>query len=194
MKLYNIIIPGLTLLATSTLAVGADETVGAIPTTQQGLATAITALVVFAAVAAFLSLYVWPMIAKGLDDRANKIREEITAAELARTQAKDALAMYERNLSEARAESQRMLEKTRAQQQAFADELRAKADAELVQLRERARRDIEVAKRAALQEIFDTAANQAAFMASKILEREISPGDQQRLVDESLRGLQTIKN
>jgi F-type H+-transporting ATPase subunit b len=184
---------GLLLLATAAAALGADETVGAIPTAKQGLWTGVTALIVFAIVAAFLGRFVWPIIVKALDERAAKIREEISAAELARQQAKDALAMYERNLADARVEAQRMLEKTRSQQQAFADELRAKADLELVQMKERARRDIEAAKRAALQEIYGVAAAQATFVAAKILEREITSTDQQRLVDESLRELQTIK-
>lgn len=169
------------------------EAVGALPTLDQGLVTGIAALVVFLVVFAVLSLKVWPVIGKGLDERASKIREEIAAAEAARKQAKDALEQYEKSLADARAEAQKMLEKTRAQQQALADELKAKADAELTAMKERARRDIEAAKKAAINEIYNATANAATAIASKVLRREVTPRDQQRLVEESMGELQSMK-
>lgn len=179
-------------------AAGAEEphgdVQGAIATTQQGLWTAVTALIVFAIVFAVLAVKVWPVITRALDERANKIRSEIEAAEQARQQARDALEQYQRSLAEARAESKKMLDDTKAQQQALAADLRAKADAELTQMRDRARRDIDAAKRAAISEIYTTSANLAADMAGKILQREWSAGDQQRMVENSLRELQTESN
>jgi F-type H+-transporting ATPase subunit b len=180
------------LAAAPSASLAADA--GPIPGVREGVPAMIAAWVVFLVVLGVLAKVAFPRILKGLDAREAKIREEINAAESARKQAKDALAMYERNLADARAEAQKMLEKTRAQQQSLADELRARADAELVQLKERARRDIEIAKRAALQEIFNAAVTQAASIAGKILEREVNAADQQRLVDESLRELQTVKS
>lgn len=171
----------------------AHEAVGAIPTVNQGIATGVTAIIVFLITAAFLGAVVWPKISKALEARENKIRSEIEAAELAQEQAKAALKQYEKNLAEARAEAQRMLEQTKAEQQALAAELKAKADAELAQMRERARRDIEAAKRAALAEIYNEGATFAAAMASKILQREVTPRDQQRLVEESLAELQASR-
>jgi F-type H+-transporting ATPase subunit b len=164
----------------------AHEPVGALPTAKQGIASAVTALVVFAIVFAVLAVKVWPVIGRGLDERADKIKSEIAAAEAARKQAKDALEQYERSLADARAEAQRMLEKTKLQQQALAEELRAKSEVELTAMKERARKDIEAAKRAAIGEIYTHAANAATGMASKILQREVSPRDQQRLIDEAV--------
>ena len=66
---------------------------------QPGLA--ITALVVFSIAFGALSIFVWPKITKGLDDRNEKILGEIKAAEDARAQAKQALAEYESSLAEA---------------------------------------------------------------------------------------------
>lgn len=172
----------------------AKETVGAIPTAKQGLATGITALVVFAIVAAFLGAFVWPKIGGALDERANKIREEIEAAEAARKQARDALEQYEASLAEARAEARQMIEQARADQQKLAAELRARADAEVAAMKERALRDIDSARKQALSEIYSDAAALATAAAGKILKREINPGDQRELVEESLRQLQTLHN
>lgn len=182
-------------VATAALASEAgDDLQEAIATQKQGLFSAVTALVVFGIVFAVLATKVWPVIVRGLDERADKIKAEIEAAELARQQAKEALEQYQKSLAQANAEAKRMLDETKAQQQALAADLRAKADVELSQMRDRARRDIDAAKRTAINEIYTTSANLAADMAGKILQREWSPSDQQRMVEASLRELQTKGN
>lgn len=175
-------------------AAGHAEKAGVMPTLEQGIVPMLVSIGVFAVVFAVLAVKVWPNIVKGLNDRENKIREEIESAELARQQAKDALEQYQQSLAQARAEAQKMLEQTKAQQTALAAELKAKADAELGQMRERAMRDIDAAKRAAVSEIYSDAANIASMVAGKILRREIRPADQQALVEESLAKLQTVNS
>jgi F-type H+-transporting ATPase subunit b len=171
---------------------GEAETVNTKPISNvaEGLATSITAVVVFMIVFAILAVKVWPVITKALDERAGKIKEEIESAELARKQAKDALDQYQKSLADARSEAQKMIEATRAQQATIASELKAKADVELAQMRERALKDIEAAKRAAVSEIYSHSTTLATAMASKILKRTINPGDTQQLVEESLAQLQ----
>lgn len=158
---------------------------------KEGIPAGITALVVFVIVFAILATAVWPKITAGLADRNNKIQGEIAAAEEARRQAKDALNEYERNLAEARAEAQKMLESTRAQQTALAAELKAKADVELNALREKAKAEIEAAKKQALSEIYTESVTIATAMAGKILQREVTVADQQRLMEESMAELKT---
>jgi F-type H+-transporting ATPase subunit b len=186
----SLLIAVLTGAAIAPVALGAEEAVEALPTVKQGLATGITAVVVFALVFFALRVKVWPVITKGLDERAEKIKREIEAAAAARRQAAEALETYQQNLAEARAEAQKMLEQTRAQQQKMAADLKAKADAELNDLRDKARRDIEAAKRAALGEIYAEASSMATEIAGKILAREVRPEDHQRLIDESLAELE----
>jgi len=164
---------------------------GVLPTVEQGIVPMLVSLVVFAIVFAILAVKVWPAISGGLRDRENKIRDEIEAAELAQQQAREALQQYEKSLAQARAEAQKMLDDAKAQQQTIAADLKAKADIELTAMRERAKRDIETAKRAALAEIYAETASLATSIASKILQKEIRPQDQQRLVDESMAEFQT---
>lgn len=183
---------GLVLASSAGTAMAAAEEVGAIPTIQQGIVTGLTALLVFGIVVAVLGAKVWPAITKGLDERAAKIRNEIEAAEMAQEQAKNALRQYEKNLAEARAEAQKMLEDTKAQQAAMAADLKAKADVELNAMRERARRDIEAAKRAALAEIYAESVNIASEWAGKILQREVNPNDQRRMLEESMGQLENV--
>lgn len=170
----------------------AEEKAGVLPTIEQGIVPMILTIGVVAVVFAILVVKVWPAIAKGLDDRANKIRDEIEAAELAQQQARAALEQYQKNLDEARAEAQRMLDQAKSQQAAIVAEMKAKAEQEDAIRREKAARDIDAAKRAALNEIYAEASTLATSIASKILQREVSTNDQQRLVEQSLSEMRSL--
>ena len=165
---------------------------GPIAPPKQGAITGIMALLVFVVVFAILYWKVWPQIAGGLDERATKIRDEIASAEAARKQAKMALDEYEKNLAEARAESQRMIEETRAQQSQLAAQLKANADAELSAMREKALAEIDGAKKQALNELYNESVNLATVMAGKILQRQVTVEDQQRLMDESIEEMKSV--
>ena len=154
----------------------------------------VTGIVVFLVALVVLWLFVWPKITQGLDDRNDKIISEIKSAEEAREQAKSALADYEQELAKAREESSRMINDARAQAKELADELRAKNEQELAERMARANADIESAKSAAVADIHSQAAVLATTIAGKILQREINAQDQQGLIDESLRELETVRN
>jgi F-type H+-transporting ATPase subunit b len=173
---------------------GAVAQASPLPSPQEGLVVGIASLIVFGIVFAILSAKVWPKINQALADRENKIRSEIEAAEQAQKQARHALEQYEKNLSEARAQAQKMLDDALVQQQALAAELKARSEVELTAMRDRARKDIEFAKKAALGEIYTHSYNLAASIAAKILKREITARDQDRLVEESLAELNSVRN
>lgn len=161
---------------------------------RQGKIAGGVAIVVFLVAFSILALKVWPTITRGLQDREDKIRNEIEAAEMARAQAKDALEQYQQSLAQARAEAQKEIDKARAQAQAISAELKTKADAELNAMREKAMRDIDNAKRAAVSEIYAQGSALAASMAGKILKREVNTNDTQRLLEESVRQLEGARN
>ena len=149
----------------------------------------VTALVVFLIAFGILAWKVWPTITQALDEREAKIRYEIESAEQARQQARAALAEYERNLASAREEANAMIAKAKTDAKAVADELRSRNEAELTEMKQRATREIESAKHAAISSLYSEASNLAVTIAGKILEREISPSDQKRMIDESLHQL-----
>jgi F-type H+-transporting ATPase subunit b len=154
----------------------------------------IVALLVFLSAFAFLYLKVWPQITRGLDDRQQKILGEIEAAEEARRLADQALQNYERNLAEAKKEAADMIAKARSDAKAVAEELRARNESELTEMKERAKREIETAKRIAIVDLHQEAADLATSIAAKILRREITSNDQDRLVEESLRELAAARS
>lgn len=153
------------------------------------LVPAITSVVVFLVFFVLVRMLVWPKITKGLDEREAKILHEIEAAEEAREKARAAQADYERSLEDARENAREMISKARADAKTTADEMLARNETELANMKQRATADIENAKQAAIGALHNEAANLAAAIAGKILQREISVEDQQRLVEESLREL-----
>jgi F-type H+-transporting ATPase subunit b len=155
---------------------------------------AVTTLVVFLLAFGFLYIKVWPKIIGGLEDRQNKIRQEISNAEKAREKANAALAEYEQELASARQEANELIAQARADAKAVASDLRERNEVELGEMKQRATRDLQNAKRAAIMELHNEAATLATEIAGKILKREISAADQQRLVDESLAELAGVQD
>jgi F-type H+-transporting ATPase subunit b len=190
---------GVALAAMPVFAAGGGEgahgdQLGLIAELRQGKIAGGVAILVFLTAFTILALKVWPVITKGLQDREDKIREEIEGAEMARKQAKDALEQYQQSLAQARAEAQKEIDKARAQAQIISAELKAKADIELSAMREKAMRDIDNAKKAAVAEIYAQSSQLATTMAGKILRRDINAGDTQRLLDESVAQLAGSRN
>jgi F-type H+-transporting ATPase subunit b len=161
---------------------------GSNPVSFQAL-PAITAFVVFGVVFVVLARYVWPKVAKGLDDRNAKIIGEIKAAEDARAAAKAAQAEFERSLASARDEAANMIKQARADAQRVADELKARNEQELAERVSRANADIEAARKAAVAELHAQSAALATDIAGRILRRQVNDQDNQRLVQESLQEL-----
>jgi F-type H+-transporting ATPase subunit b len=175
-------------------AADAGDQQGVIADLKQGKIAGGVAVVIFLIVFTILATKVWPTITKGLSDRENKIRDEIEAAEMARSQAKDALEQYQQALAQARAEAQKEIDKARAQAQAIAADLKAKNEADINAMRERAMKDLEAARRAAVAEVYAQGTQLATMMAGKILRREVTAGDQSALLEESLRAMNASRN
>lgn len=146
----------------------------------------VAALIIFVVVLAVLGKLVWPKILGGLDQRAEKIRGEIFAAEESRKKAAEAAKQHAKELAEAKASALAMIDAAKAEQARVAADLRAKSEAELAQFRESALASIEAAKRAAISELYTQMTDIATNCASKILRRELNPSDQANLVQEMM--------
>ena len=148
------------------------------------LVTTIVVFVIFFAISARL---IWPKIIQGLDDREQKIRQEIESAEAARAEAADSLARQEASLAEARKEAKAMRERAKADAEGHARDLRAQAEAELDALRSQAHREIDAARETAVKELSNHVAELATAVAGRIVQRELNADDQRELVQSSLK-------
>ncbi len=143
-------------------------------------------LAIFLLLLGLLGKFVWPVIRDGLKAREHKLRSDLAAAEKQRADADRMIADHEARLAEARKEAQAIVAESRTAAQKAGAAERQKAEAELASLKQSATRDIASAKEQALSEIYAQAAEMSTAIAGKILHREITPADQQQLIDQSL--------
>ena len=153
------------------------------------LAPYVTAVVVFLVAFFILATKVWPKITAGLDEREQKILGEIKRAEEARAEAQAALEKGKTELDAARREATEMVARVKADAQKAADELKRRNEADVAEMKRRATDEIESARREAVADLHREAARLSTQIAGRILGREISADDQQRLIDESLAEL-----
>jgi F-type H+-transporting ATPase subunit b len=92
-------------------------------------------------------------------------------------------------MADVQREASQALAQAKADAVKLADTIRAQAEAESAALKDRTLREIDAAKQQALTEINTHAADLGTAVARKILQRDVTVNDQQRLVDESLAEL-----
>jgi F-type H+-transporting ATPase subunit b len=153
------------------------------------IGTALWTLVIFALVVWVLGRYAWGPILKGLQEREQFIRGALEEAKRDREAAEARLREYEERLARARAEATAIVEEGRRD----ADVVRRKIEEEARQEKlleiERAKREIGIARDTAVKDLYTLATRIATSAASRILERELSPADHERLVAETIRAL-----
>lgn len=151
-------------------------------------------LIVFICLLILLRATAWKPILAGLKSRETAIREGIEAAAKARADADRTTRELEAKMAEAQRQGATALAQAKADAVKLADSIRAQAENEAAALKDRALRDIEAAKQQALADINTHAAELGTSIARKILQRNVTVEDQQRLVDESLSQLQASRN
>lgn len=160
---------------------------------REALITALTTLIVFVALVAILGKAAWGPIAKGLQDREDKIRRDIEEAESARARAEATMKEYQAQLATAESKVREMMVKANADAEQIATNVRARAQREAQEAKENATREIDAARRDAVRQVHEQAAVLATGVASKILKRNLNADDQRDLVASSLDQLETIK-
>lgn len=150
------------------------------------LGQAIITVVIFLLLLAVLRKWAWNPIIQQLKRREDSIAHTIAQAEGREKDAQKLLEEYRRRLEAAHGEAQELLKKSRHEAAKAREDLLAAARDEARKSADAARWELEKAKQDATRDLYDSAANLATLMASKILRRTIQPDDQARLLKESL--------
>jgi F-type H+-transporting ATPase subunit b len=150
------------------------------------LPVAIATIVTFLLLLVILSKTAWKPILSSLKAREEGIRGQIAAAEKANADAQALLADYQRKLSAAAEEARAIVEEGKRDAEAQRLRIEAESKAEAQRERERSRRDIELARDAALKEIYDRVATLSTEIASKILSTRLDPAQHKKLVEDAV--------
>ncbi len=144
----------------------------------------------------FLALwkFAWPGLKNGLAARTDRIKDDLDAAETAKTEAEQVLAEYRSQLTDARNESARIIEEARQQADALRREQEQRLQTELAAMRERAAADIESAKAQAVADLRTEVATLAIGAAEVIVQRNLDRSTQENLVDQYINQVLTRSN
>ena len=158
------------------------------------VAQSLAALISFTLLFLILRKFAWGPILKGLQDREEKIKGDIEAAEAANVKATETLAEYQKKLDEAHTEARSLLDEARKDADQLRQRLQAEAEKDAAEQRRRAADEIDRAKQAALQEMYAQAGALAVDVAGKILQRQIDEADTQKLISQSLSEMDRLGN
>lgn len=147
------------------------------------------ALVIFV-----LGKYAWGPFLNVLQQREEFIRDSLAQAKEDREAAEERLAEYEERLKEARAEASAIVEEGRRDAVAVRSREEAKAQEEAEKMLQRAKREIQIAKETAIKELYALTGQLATDIASKIVDRELTASDHERLIHDALDQLLESKS
>ena len=133
--------------------------------------------------------YAFPSVKKGMDARTERIRDSLSTAEQAKTDAQNVLEEYQRQLADARNESNRIIEDARQTAEALRRDLMARAEADAAEVRTRATADIEAAKDRAMEELRSQLTQLTLQLTELVVKRNIDRDANSRLVDDYISSI-----
>jgi F-type H+-transporting ATPase subunit b len=143
-------------------------------------------LLVFVLVLALLGKLAWGPILNTLQARESFIHDALASAKRDRDEAEARLREYEARLAQSRAEASAIVEEGRRDAVVVKQRIEEDARREADKMIERAKREIQIATETATKELYQLSARLATDMAGRVIGRELSPQDHERLIAESL--------
>ena len=120
-----------------------------------------------------LYLFAYKPILRVMDQRAERIRESLEAADRTREEAARSQEDTQRQLIEARAEGQRFIDQAREMAERYRNEERERARQEADSIITRAREDIQRERDVAIQEVRTHFADLTITAAERVIERSL---------------------
>jgi F-type H+-transporting ATPase subunit b len=137
-------------------------------------ATLFAQLIVFFGLVWFTMKFVWPPIAKALDERADKIAEGLAAAERGKSDFEQAEKKVAELLSEGRNQVSEMIANAEKRAAQIVEEAKGQASTEAARITEQAKADVEQEANRAREALREQVAVLAVKGAEAILRREVN--------------------
>ena len=139
---------------------------------------------------ALLAKYAWGPLLAALERRQEAIRKSLDDAQQAKQELERLNVESRKIIAEARVQADSILSQTRSDASRLRDELKQKAQAEAAGVVKHAERQIEMETARALQQIRNEAVDLSIAIASKLLERNVSKEDNERLIEETFKQIE----
>ena len=146
----------------------------------------ITHIISFTLLLIVLRIFLYKPIVNMLDQRSERIRESLEAAERAREESAASQAEVEAQLEAARAEGQQLIASAREVAERFREEETAKVRQEIEAERARAEANIQRERDAAIEQIRGEFADLAITAAERVVQRSLDAQAHQDIIDSIL--------
>ena len=151
-------------------------------------------VITFLVLLGLLAKFAWKPLLRALDSRQETIRKSLDDAQKAKEELERLQTQSAQMLRQARLDADAIISKTYTEAEKLGEELRQKAREESEGIIKNAQRQIQNETGRALQEIRREAVDLSVTIASKLLERHVSKEDNARLIDETLKQIETSKS
>jgi F-type H+-transporting ATPase subunit b len=150
-----------------------------LPATNEIIAGALAFFILLGVLAKFA----YPALKQGMENRTERIRDDLQKAEDARVEAEGALEEYRQRLATARQEATRIIEDARATADSMKHDLTQRADAEIAEMKQRAAADIEASKAQAIADLHGEVAQLAIGAAEVVVQKNLDHSTQIQLIE-----------
>jgi F-type H+-transporting ATPase subunit b len=150
-------------------------------------------IVTFLILVALLGRFAWRPLLDALDRRQDGIRQSLDDARQAKHELERLHEESTRILGEARAEADAIISRTRADASRAGDEMKKKARADAENIVRNAERQIELETSRAVQRVRQEAVDLSLAIASRIIERNLSKEDNERLIAETMTEIESTR-
>ena len=148
-------------------------------------------ILTFLVLLGLLAKFAWRPLLQALDTRQESIRKSLDDARQAKQDLERLHQESAQIIRQARVEADGIITRSRADAERLREEMKQKARAEADTIVKSAERQIQLETTRALQQIRTEAVDLSVMIASKIIQRNLSKEDNERLIDEALRQVQT---
>ena len=145
----------------------------------------------FLLLVALLAKFAWRPLLEALESRQASIRKSLDDARQAKQELEQLQAESKKILAAARADAESILSTTRADAERLREELKQKARTEAATFVKNAERQIEQETSKALRQLRLEAVDLSVTIASKLLQRNVSREDNERLIEETLKQVES---
>ena len=150
-------------------------------------------LVNFLLVLLLLYLFAYKPILRLMDQRADRIRESLEAADTARQEAASSQEAIQEQITEARREGQRIMDQAREASERFRTEEMDKARQEAEAFVERAKNDIARERDTALQEVRASFGDLAITAAERVIRSSLDRQAHEELINQVLEEGESLR-
>jgi len=158
------------------------------------LGNAIWTLGIFVIVVIVLGKFAWGPILGLLQQREEFIHRALSDAKRDRDQAEANLKEYTAKVQAAHAEAAALVEEARRDAERLREEIRQRARTEADTTLANAQRQIQLETGRAVEQIRREAVDLSVMIASKIIQRNLTKEDNERLIDEALKQVEGRRN